>query len=104
MNDVLEARVEALEDEVERLRDRIDELASGSSSASDSPLDNYDTHVVDSLEPGQSVSFQALTRLYAEAGIVQNKTAKRRVKRLTQLGVLERSGRTWTVQGGELGE
>lgn len=107
MSDDLADRVEALERTVEQLTERVEDLeASPESRASaDGTLDQYDAHVLDALEAGETVALGRLQSLYRSSGIVQKSTLKQRVKRLTSMPYFEHAGRhSWRFKGSEEGD
>lgn len=86
----LERRIEALEDEID-----------ATPTAAAGTLDHYDASVLDGLTPGQTLTLEGLQQRYRRAGIVQQRTIKQRIKRLTSLEYFSRDGRMWRFEGVE---
>lgn len=86
--DELEARNDALSTRIEELESRVDELDSDNTADSRETrlFDRYDRYVMDATETDQRPSVNEQRRLYQEAGLVDRKKIKQRMKRLDRLG------------------
>lgn len=83
-------RINELEQRVYRLEQAIhntDENAA--ESVVSDRFDRYDTYVLENAETDGRPPLSTLRHLYQEAGIVDQKKIKRRMKRLDQLGAWE---------------
>jgi cell division protein FtsB len=87
--DELEKRNDALSTRIGELESRIEELNSDNTAESrDSRIfDRYDRYVIEAAETDQRPTVAEQRRLYQEAGLVDRKKIKRRMKRLDRLEV-----------------
>jgi polyhydroxyalkanoate synthesis regulator phasin len=85
----LAERVEALEDRVAELEQRLEKQQNGQNAAESDLYDRYDRYVINNAETDTRPSTGKMRRLYQEAGLVDRKKIKRRMKRLDNLGAWE---------------
>ena len=85
-----EERISELEQRVYRLEQAIqNDSKNATESVQNDLLDRYDTYVMESIDGNTRPRTARLRSLYQEAGIVDKKKIKRRMKRLDKLGVWE---------------
>jgi hypothetical protein len=85
-----EERISELEQRVYRLEQAIqNDSEKATESVQNDLLDRYDTYVMESIDGDTRPRTARLRSLYQEAGIVDKKKIKRRMKRLDKLGVWE---------------
>lgn len=89
--DELEARNDALTTRIDELESRIEQLDSDNAADSREKrlFDRYDRYVIEATETEQRPSVAEQRRLYQEAGLVDRKKIKQRMKRLDRLGAWE---------------
>lgn len=85
----LAERVEVLEDRVAELEQQLAKQQSGQNGAESDLFDRYDRYVINSAESDTRPTVGEMRRLYQEAGLVDRKKIKRRMKRLDNLGAWE---------------
>jgi len=85
----LEQRNDALSTRIDELESRIVELENDNTAESrDSRIfDRYDRYVIEAAETDQRPTVAEQRRLYQEAGLVDTKKIKQRMKRLDRLEV-----------------
>ena len=85
-----EERISELEQRVYRLEQAIqNDSKNATESVQNDLFDRYDTYVMESIDGNTRPRTGRLRSLYQEAGIVDKKKIKRRMKRLDKLGVWE---------------
>lgn len=96
--DAIESRLSDLEKRVEALSKKIDATAEESAQGRESGLDHYDEAAIDWLPDDKPFGLSVVKSAYRTAGIRDGSKIKERLKYLTKIGAVEKTGHQhWRV-------